>query len=115
RAVRRVWLVGLYAPGGEAVCVESCGLQGTHVRRQAGDYTIRIGLARAEARRGGRVSYTLQGSLGPPERSKNLPGCAPRVRAPDRNPPSPSLPVRSDTCKREAPDRSEGRREPGRP
>jgi len=63
---RPLVLMGIYAPDGEAVCVESCGLQWTHVLRQAGDYTIRIGLARAEARRGGRVSYTLQVSLGPP-------------------------------------------------
>ena len=58
-------LMGVYAPNGEALCVETCQDQWTGILPQTGDYTIRVGLVRAEARRQGRVSYTLHVSLTP--------------------------------------------------
>jgi hypothetical protein len=59
-------LMGIYAPNGEALCVETCNGQWTGMLPHMGDYTIRIGLVRAEARRQGRASYTLKVSLTSP-------------------------------------------------
>jgi hypothetical protein len=52
-------LMGLYAPTGEALCVETCNSQWTGLLPHLGDYTIRVGLVRAEARRQGRAHYRL--------------------------------------------------------
>jgi hypothetical protein len=54
---------GGVAPDGEVLCVEACDRQWTGMLAHAGDYTIRVGLVRAEARRQGRASYTLHVSL----------------------------------------------------
>jgi hypothetical protein len=56
----RYLVMAVYAPDGEAMCVETCGRQWTGVLSRAGDYAIRVGLVRAEARRQGRASYTLR-------------------------------------------------------
>jgi len=59
-------LMGLYAPNGEALCVETCNGQWTGMLPHMGDYIIRVGLGRAEARRQGRARYTLNVSLASP-------------------------------------------------
>jgi hypothetical protein len=56
-------LMGIYAPDGDVLCVEACERQWTGLLARAGDYSIRIGLTRAEARRQGRASYTLHVGL----------------------------------------------------
>lgn len=59
-------LMGIYAPNGAELCVETCNGQWTGILPQMGDYTIRVGLVRAEARRQGRARYTLHVSITPP-------------------------------------------------
>jgi hypothetical protein len=56
-------LIGIHGPDGETLCVGACDRQWTGLLAQAGDYTIKVGLVRAEARRRGRASYTLHVSL----------------------------------------------------
>ena len=61
----RYLMLAVYTPEGEAVCVETCDRRWTGVVPRAGDYTIRVGLVRAEARREGRAGYTLRIGLTP--------------------------------------------------
>jgi hypothetical protein len=55
--------MGIYTPDGAALCVETCDRQWTGQLPHAGDYIVRIGLVRAEARRQGRASYTVHLAL----------------------------------------------------
>ena len=62
----RFLVIGIYAPDGEEICVETCTAQWTGMLPRMGDYTVRVGLVRAEARRQKRAAYTLNVSVTSP-------------------------------------------------
>jgi hypothetical protein len=61
-------LRGIYAANGEEICVESCGEHWSGILPRDGDYTVRMGLMRAEARRGTQANYSVTVSITTPRR-----------------------------------------------
>ncbi|ACK68931.1 hypothetical protein PCC7424_0465 [Gloeothece citriformis PCC 7424] len=59
----RFTMLGIYTPTGEELCVETCGDRWSGLLPTDGDYRVRVGLVRAEARRNGQANYTLDVSI----------------------------------------------------